>query len=125
MGQTLITIYAPMNYTAPYVIFDAGSIHYLGKWEGVGPWKSRVFLGPVKRHRADRRGPFGAQPLPTCRSNGCFPHQKHYARGRINHRCIGGFMYKSPPWRGLHVHTSIICVHTSIPTCAYTYVSQR
>ncbi len=23
--------------------FDAGSIHYLGKWEGVGPWKSRVF----------------------------------------------------------------------------------
>ncbi len=19
--------------------FDAGSIHYLGKWEGVGPWK--------------------------------------------------------------------------------------
>jgi hypothetical protein len=24
-------------------VFDAGSIHYLGKWEGVGPWKSRVF----------------------------------------------------------------------------------
>jgi hypothetical protein len=23
--------------------FDAGSIHYLGKWEGVGPWKLRVF----------------------------------------------------------------------------------
>jgi hypothetical protein len=25
---------------------------------------------------------------PTCPRNGCCPHQKHYARGRINHRCI-------------------------------------
>ncbi len=24
----------------------------------------------------------------TCPRNGCCPHQKHYARGRINHRCI-------------------------------------
>jgi hypothetical protein len=23
--------------------FDAGSIYYAGKWEGVGPWKSRLF----------------------------------------------------------------------------------
>jgi hypothetical protein len=22
--------------------FDAGSIHYLGKWEGVGPWKFHI-----------------------------------------------------------------------------------
>jgi hypothetical protein len=22
--------------------FDAGSIHYEGKWEGAGPWKSRL-----------------------------------------------------------------------------------
>ncbi len=29
-----------------------------------------------------------AQPPPTCPSNVCCPHQKHYARGRINHRCI-------------------------------------
>jgi len=28
------------------------------------------------------------------------------------------------PWRGLRVHTSIICVNISIPTCAYTYVLQ-
>jgi hypothetical protein len=34
-----IIIYAPMIYSA----FDAGSIHYWDKWEGVGPWKSRVF----------------------------------------------------------------------------------
>jgi hypothetical protein len=29
--------------------------------KGVGPWKSRLFWGPVKLHRADRRVPFGAQ----------------------------------------------------------------
>ncbi len=23
--------------------FDEGSTHYEGKWEGVGPWKSRLF----------------------------------------------------------------------------------
>jgi hypothetical protein len=28
-----------------------------------------------------------AQPLPTSPRNGCCPHQKQYARGRINHRC--------------------------------------
>ncbi len=27
--------------------FDAGSIHYEGKWEVVGPWKSRLF-GPCE-----------------------------------------------------------------------------
>ena len=44
------------------VCFWCGQIHYVGKWEGVGPWKWRVFtfLGPVKWHRADRRVPFGA-----------------------------------------------------------------
>jgi hypothetical protein len=43
--RIIITIYAPMIYTASPVrnAFDAGSIHYLGKWEAVGPWKSRVF----------------------------------------------------------------------------------
>ncbi len=41
--------------------FDAGSIHYLGKWGG-GGWALEIesFLGPVKWHRADRRVPFGA-----------------------------------------------------------------
>jgi hypothetical protein len=45
MSSSIIAIYAPMIYTAPDVMqnFDAGSIHYEGKWEGVGPWKSRLF----------------------------------------------------------------------------------
>ncbi len=41
--------------------FDAGSIHYKGKWEGVGALEIETFLGPVKSHRADRRVPFGAK----------------------------------------------------------------
>jgi hypothetical protein len=30
-------------YSPVHNAFDAGSIHYDGKWEGVGPWKSRLF----------------------------------------------------------------------------------
>jgi hypothetical protein len=56
---------------------------------GLGPG-NRDFLGPVKWHRAERR----VQVPPTaCPRNGCCPHQKHYARKRINHRRIN-----SSPW---------------------------
>jgi hypothetical protein len=39
LHETSITIYAPMIFTAPCVgnAFDAGSINYKGKWEGLGP----------------------------------------------------------------------------------------
>jgi hypothetical protein len=52
-----------MIYTAPCVklAFDAGSIHYLGKWDGGWALEIETFLGPVKWHRADRRVHFGAQ----------------------------------------------------------------
>jgi hypothetical protein len=57
-----------INYLCTYDLydpvcnaFDTGSIHYLGKWEGVGPLEIEIFLGLVKWHRAERRGPFGAQ----------------------------------------------------------------
>ncbi len=53
-------------------------------------------LGSMPFHRVQNVSISRAQPLPTCPRNGCCPHQKHYARGRINHSCIGGFMYKSP-----------------------------
>ncbi len=72
------------------------SIYYLVKWEGVGALEIDSFLSPVKRYRADRPKKLEisrAQPPPTCPSNKCCPQQKHYARGRINHTCIGGFMY--------------------------------
>jgi hypothetical protein len=62
------------------------------------------FLGPVKWHRVNSRVLFGAQktqisraqPPPTCPSNGSARIKNHYVQGRINHRCIGSFMYKSP-----------------------------
>jgi hypothetical protein len=62
------------------------------------------FLVPAKWHGANSRVPFGAQkleisraqPPPTCPSNGTARIKNHYVQGRINHRCIGSFMYKSP-----------------------------
>jgi hypothetical protein len=39
----LIAIYAPKIYAAPRIMFWMRA--YEGKWEGVGPWKSR-FPGP-------------------------------------------------------------------------------
>ncbi len=106
-----------MIYTAPYVmlLMRAASIaRYRVFWAPNGTCLSARchFTGPKKLSISR------IQPPPTCPSNGCCPHQKHYARGRMNHRCIGGFMYKIPPWRSLRVHTSIL-------TCTYTYVSQR
>jgi hypothetical protein len=58
----ILAINAPMIYTAPCVgAFDAGSLHCEGKWEGDWALEIETFLGPVKRHRADRRVPFGAR----------------------------------------------------------------
>ncbi len=45
-----------MIYTALYVMHNAGSIYYLGKWEGFGPCvEIETFLGPVKWRQADRQ----------------------------------------------------------------------
>ncbi len=41
--------------------FDAGSIQYNGKWQGVGALETKTLLVPVKWHQADRRVPFGVQ----------------------------------------------------------------
>jgi hypothetical protein len=43
--KEIIAIYAPMIYMALCIRFlmRAEQIHYEGKWEGVGPWKSRLF----------------------------------------------------------------------------------
>jgi hypothetical protein len=62
----MLAIYARVIYTAPRIMFlmRADTLLYKGKWEGVGPWKSRVFLGPVKWHQTDRRVPFGPKKLP-------------------------------------------------------------
>jgi hypothetical protein len=78
-------IYALMIYTAPWVMF------WMRAYPIWGGWEIESFLGPMKWQQADRRVPVGSQK--TCKL------PKHYAQGCINHRYIGGFMYKSPPRR--------------------------
>ncbi len=78
-----LTIYVPMIYTAPCTMFRMRAYPLQGQVGGGWALEFESFLGPVKWHRADRRVPFHSHP-------------KHYAQGCINHRCIGGFMHKSP-----------------------------
>jgi hypothetical protein len=56
-----ITIYAPMIYTAPCIMFWMRADTLLGQVGGGWVLEIESFLGPVKWHRADRRVPFGAQ----------------------------------------------------------------
>ncbi len=108
-----------MIYTAPclMLLLQGASITWAsGRGLPIGPLKSRVYgIDPIGEcHLGPEKLETRARPPPTCPSNGCCPHKKHYTWGRINHRSIGGFMYKSSPYRGLCVHTSIIHVHTSM-----------
>jgi hypothetical protein len=74
------TIYAAMIYTALCIMIWMGAlyIHYWGKWEGVGPWNSRVFWAPICTRLSARchfTGPkklsnYRAQPPPTYPRNG-------------------------------------------------------
>jgi hypothetical protein len=56
---------------------------------------NREFFGPCEMASSQLRRPFGAQK--TRDFQGPNPHQKSLRTGMYNHRCIGGFMYKSPP----------------------------
>jgi hypothetical protein len=98
MGQSFIlTIYAPMIYTAPCLMFLMRADTLRGQVGGGWALEISSFLGPVKWHRADRRVPFShlgpkkleisrAQPHPTCPSNGSARIKNHYSLGRINQR---------------------------------------
>ena len=50
-----------MVYTAPYIMFLMRINALRGQVEGAEPWKSRLFLGPVKWHRAVRQVSVEAQ----------------------------------------------------------------
>ncbi len=97
-------IYTYNLYSPVRNAFDTGSIHYRGKWEGVGPYKSRLFWVPngtrlrARCHFTGRKQESisRAQPPPICPRNGCCPHQKNYAQGRINHRCINSYYLPEP-----------------------------
>jgi hypothetical protein len=70
------TTYAPVLYVPVCNDFDAGSIHYLDKWEGVGPWKSRVF-GPKKLSISR------AQPRFHLPSKWMLPASKAFTHGAV------------------------------------------
>jgi hypothetical protein len=80
-----------------YDVFDSILLNlYLSVTRLCGP---AVFAGRQVRlqvwgHRRQVRYVSGNtidQPPPTCPRNGCCPLQKHYARGRINQRCINSY----------------------------------
>jgi hypothetical protein len=97
------TTYAPMIYTALCVmlLMWATSISW-ASGRGSGPG-NLDFLGPKwldaisqgqKKVSISR-----AQPPPTCPRNSCCPHQKLYARDRINHRCINSKSAMGEDWK--------------------------
>ncbi len=77
-----------------YGPWNLPQIHYLGKWEGVEPWKSRVFgpqMEPAYRLDAISLGlktiDFQDQPLSIALVMDLHT-SKTLPTGRINHRCI-------------------------------------
>ena len=60
-GEAVLTIYAPMIYTAPCIMFCMRAYPLRGHVGGSWALEFESLLGPVKWHGADRRVPFGAQ----------------------------------------------------------------
>ncbi len=50
-------------------------------------------ISSMPLNRAQKVSISRAQSPPTCPCLGCCPHQKHYARGRINNGCINTVVY--------------------------------
>jgi hypothetical protein len=61
MDQTKLTIYAPMFYMAPSVMFLMRADRLREQVGGGWALQIESFLGPVKWNRAYRQVPFGAQ----------------------------------------------------------------
>jgi hypothetical protein len=61
MTESILTIYAPMIYTAPCIMFWMCAYPFRGELGGGWALEFESFLGAVKWHRTDGRVPFGAQ----------------------------------------------------------------
>ncbi len=59
----ILTIYAPVIYTRPCIMFWRRGYTLRGEVGGGWALEFPSFLGPVKWHRADRRVPFGAHNM--------------------------------------------------------------
>jgi hypothetical protein len=51
-----------------------------------------------------------AQTPHTCPHNGCWPHQKHYTQGHINHRCKNSYLTRPPSHKREH-YTVVLCYY--------------
>jgi hypothetical protein len=85
------TTYAPMIYTALCIMFwtwasGRGLTLEISSFQGP-KWHSPIGSGTGPKKVLISR----TQPSPICPRNGLCPHQKHYARGRINQRCINSY----------------------------------
>jgi hypothetical protein len=60
VSATMLTIYAPMIYTAPCIMFWMLAYPLRGQVGGGWGLEFKSFLGLVKLNQADRRVPFGA-----------------------------------------------------------------
>jgi hypothetical protein len=100
------TTYAPMIYMSLCVMLlmraasiawasgrglGAGNLRFFGPQMALAYWPGTISQGP-KNRVGPKISISRAQPPPTCPRNGCCPHQKHYAPGRINHRCINTYL---------------------------------
>ncbi len=65
------SIYAPMIYTALFIMFWMRAYPLQGQVGGGWALKFKIFLGPVKWHRTHKRVPFGAQKTPTALVTSC------------------------------------------------------
>jgi hypothetical protein len=79
---------------------------YLGRWEGVGPWKLRLFWAPNGirlKARCHFKGPKKSGFLGPSPSHWpswwICPHQKYYIQGHISHRSIKSYTGPTCPVR--------------------------
>ncbi len=74
------------------MIFDAGADPFLGKWEGVGPWKSQVFWALYGTRLSACYHFTGHNLLPLALVM-YLQASKILRTGRLNHRCINSYKY--------------------------------
>jgi hypothetical protein len=93
-------------YSPVHNVLDACIPITCASVRGVGPWKLRVWVpkwhlptGSMPFHRAQKTLDFQGPTPSHLPSERICMHPKHYARDCINHKCIRGFMYKSPKGR--------------------------
>ncbi len=92
-----LTIYAPMIYTAPCIMFRMRAYQLRGEVGGGWALEFSSFLGPVKWHRADRRVPFSAYDTDKYSESRLWWTNKNVHFGRFSASSEG--WTDTPPYR--------------------------